>query len=382
MLLKHTVMNVPQMRNYPEIEKISAERLVQINDSIFQKKTDWDNILVELENIFSKIPFTYNNSFVEDGITYIKLWDSEELNSYLELKRPQNKIYWLLNAFPKCCYLLSIIYIERGEFEKALKTLLKGIELEPDNPRLLNEMGLLLTQIGQSSNDKDFFYQSIKYYENAFDSRPFNTNAQKARSLRGIGFNLMELNDYESAKKLYEASLTWEESSNARNEIKIIEEKTANPNSIVHPGLSNFNDANSIYSYEFFYEQQNKLPLNVRERIPNKYAYIWSKAAMLRAKGAANFRKDDFFHYPLEEWNSEQIESGTTQIVQYLKGVTSEHYIVLNTLEDVKNLLMTYHFSLLKHATFINSNGEIIIRGEFKHNVDNGEIILFFKIEQ
>ena len=98
-----------------------------------------------------------------------------------------------------------------------------------------------------------------------------------------------------------------------------------------------------IYSYEFFYEQQNKLPLNVRERIPNKYAYIWSKAAMLRAKGAANFRKDDFFHYPLEEWNSEQIESGTTQIVQYLKGVTSEHYIVLNTLEDVKNLLMTYH---------------------------------------
>ena len=126
---------------------------------------------------------------------------------------------------------------------KALKTLLKGIELEPDNPRLLNEMGLLLTQIGQSSNDKDFFYQSIKYYENAFHSRPFNTNAQKARSLRGIGFNLMELNDYESAKKLYEASLTWEESSNARNEIKIIEEKTANPNSIVHPGLSNFNDA-------------------------------------------------------------------------------------------------------------------------------------------
>jgi tetratricopeptide (TPR) repeat protein len=382
MLLKHTVMNVPQMRNYPEAERISAERLVQINDLLFQEKTNWDNILVELENIFSKIPLSYNNSFVEDGITYIKLWDSEEFTSYLELKRPQNKIYWLLNAFPKCCYLLSIIYIERGEFEKALKTLLKGIELEPDNPRLLNEMGLLLTQIGQSSKDKDFFYQSIKYYENAFDSRPFNTNAQKARSLRGIGFNLMELNDYESAKKLYEASLTWEESSNARNEIRIIEEKTANPNSIVLPGLSNFNDADSGYSYEFFYEQQNKLPLNVRERIPNKYAYIWSKAAMLRAKGAANFRKDDFFHYPLEEWNSEQIESGTTQIVQYLKGVTSEHYIALNTLEDVKNLLMTFHFSLLKHTTFVNSNGEILIRGEFKHIVDDGEIILFFKIEQ
>ena len=27
MLLKHTVMNVPQMRNYPEIEKISAEKV-------------------------------------------------------------------------------------------------------------------------------------------------------------------------------------------------------------------------------------------------------------------------------------------------------------------------------------------------------------------
>ena len=110
MLLKHTVMNVPQMRNYPEAERISAERLVQINDLLFQEKTNWDNILVELENIFSKIPLSYNNSFVEDGITYIKLWDSEEFTSYLELKRPQNKIYWLLNAFPKCCYLLSIIY--------------------------------------------------------------------------------------------------------------------------------------------------------------------------------------------------------------------------------------------------------------------------------
>lgn len=75
---------------------------------------------------------------------------------YINVAGENKDVVWLGNAYPKCCYFLAIICIERGDFTAASEFLQKGIELEPDNPKLLSEMGLLLGEIGTNTGDKIF----------------------------------------------------------------------------------------------------------------------------------------------------------------------------------------------------------------------------------
>lgn len=58
---------------------------------------------------------------------YIKFWDEAEYLSYNAiLGKP---VIMLQNVYPFAHYLLAIIQIERGLFEKALSTLNKGLGL-------------------------------------------------------------------------------------------------------------------------------------------------------------------------------------------------------------------------------------------------------------
>ncbi len=368
------------MRYYLEAERTTAERIDEIA-KLMNKRENWDELSDELESIFLQIPTDYKNTFEEDGTKYIKFWDKEEFVNYVETEKSATDINWIGNAYPKCCYLLSIIKIERGQFEEAHLVLSKGLELESDNPKLLNEMGLLWSGYGETKKDDKYFQEAIAFYLEAFESRPYNTSIQKARSLRGAGYALMELNELEDAQKYYEASLAWEESSNAKNELKIIKELKANPEIRIFPGTSNFNKTVKTNSYEFFLEQKNKLPKSIEDEIPNKYAYIWTKASRFLSIGAESFRYQDYFNYPLEEWDVEQIRIGVIQIVKYLKGVTLEHFISLNTMEDVKNLLLTFHFSLISKKFFDIDENKILLQAEFQHKMDNDKIVLFFQIQ-
>jgi len=54
----------------------------------------------------------------------------------------------------------STVYVEQKEFDKSLKELLKGIEIEPTNAILLYNAGYVYTQKGDKAN-------AIKYYESA-----------------------------------------------------------------------------------------------------------------------------------------------------------------------------------------------------------------------
>ncbi len=369
-----------EMKYYSKIERATAERINEIEKSFMETRENWDVLSDELESLFFQIPTDYKNTFEEDGAIYIKFWDKLEFFDYIKIEKPKTDINWLLNAYPKCCYLLSIIQIERGEFEEAFHTLNKGLELESDNPLLLNEMGLLMSSYGQTTKDDKYFQQAIAFHQKAFESRPYNTISQKARSLRGIGFALMELNDIENAEKYYEVSLEWEESDNARSELEIIKELKTNPERIIYQGISNFNQTEQINSYEYFLEQKEKLQNTIKGKIPKKYVYIWTKASRYLSMGTENFRHEDYFNYPMEEWDLEQIRIGVIQIVKYLKGITPEHIISLNTIEDVEHLLLTFHFKLIdKKFLDINEN-DILLQAEFQHKMDNDKIVLFFQI--
>ena len=374
------------MRNYTDIERLDAQRINEIDSRILKEKNNWDNIFEVLNGIYNNIPSVgYLNCFEEDGKYYYKFWDQEEFVSYcnhLDESISKQDVVWIGNAYPKCCYYLAIIGIERGDFKSATTFLEKGVELEPDNPLLLSEMGLLLGEIGTNSGNKDFYNKAIYFYDKAYNSRPFNTDGQKARALRGIGFVHIELGQYDKAKEQYEASLTWEESDNARSELQIIAEQQNKNNTKVFRSGSNFSDAQSIHSFKYFDESQQKLPKILKDKIPNKYVYIWSKASLLLSQGFSEYRQNDFFNYPLIEWNEVEMTMCINQIVHYLKGFDPDHYIETSNIENAINLLLTFHFEKTSIKQRTNKNNEKISSISFQHKVDKDEITLFFRSNQ
>lgn len=372
------------MKNYSDIEKLDAQCIREIDSSILQK-SNWDKIFEELKDVYNNITSDYLNCFEEDGKYYYKFWDQTEFAAYCHYLKESNSnkgVVWINNTYPKCCYYLAIICIERGDFKSATSYLEKGIELEPDNPLLLSEMGLLHGEIGINSGNKDFYHKAIYFYNKAFNSRPFNTEGQKARALRGIGFILVELGEFDKAKQLYETSLTWEESDNARLELKVIAEKQNNGDSNVSRGGSNFNDEKKIYSLKYFDQSKQKLPTILQNIMPSRYVHIWCKASLLLSQGFSKYLKNDLINYPLIEWNEAEMTICINQIVHYLKGFDPVHYIETNNIDNAINVLSMFHFDRNSEKWVINKNNEKIHSISFKHRVDKDEITLFFKTSQ
>ncbi len=364
------------MKNYSDVEKADADKLKEIEGDLFHDKSKWDKILEDLNLIYDNIPPNYVNSFKEDGKLYYKFWGFPEFNSFIKTEETERDVVWLENAYSKCCYFLSIIHIERGNFEVAFQILKRGLELEPDSPVLLSEMGLLFTSIGTSSGDKDYFKESVVYFDKAFKSRPFNSSTQKARALRGIGYALIELQEYERAKSVYEASLTWEHSEIAVEELKVIDDFLSNPNIKITSQGSNFNEDAKFHTLEYFEATLKKLPQKLQDNLPNQYVYIWTKATRLLGLEPEIYRQEDFFKFPLKEWNDKIIMSGVNQIVHYLKGIDETHPLEMSDQIDATNLIRTFHFEPLQTINIDST----ILKIHFKHSVSNDKTTLFFKV--
>ncbi|MGP1994089.1 hypothetical protein D9V96_019560 [Zobellia laminariae] len=360
-------------KEYSEIERKYSRIILDIEEKIFGADPDYESLTMKLDSIISDIPADYTNSFENGGKTYIKFWNSSEYKKYMETAKAP--IVGLQNVYPYACYLSAVVKIEMGLFEEALSILNKGIDLESDQPKLLNELGFLYTNIGGITKDTTYLNISNNVYLEAVSSRSYNTNRQKARSLRGIGYNLIELADFESSKLFYEKSLDFEESDNARNELKLIEDKLSNEQLNIYSYGSNLNKSDKVYSYAYYVEQENKLPKSLKEKIPNKYVYLWSKASIYLSAGSEKFRIDDYFNYPLKEWDISQIDAGVLQIVQYLRGIAPERYIEIKNLSCAEHLLLTFHFEKQE----IKELGDNISEITFRHKMDKDEIVMYFR---
>jgi hypothetical protein len=361
---------------YPLIEQMHSEAIKDIENKLFGLNPNFDNLTTQLEGIIADIPSEYSNSFENKDNKYNKFWDKEEYEKYKEVTKAP--VIRLQNVYPYACYLLSVIKIKRGLLNDALSILELGLKLESDQPSLLNQLGHLYSNFGTSHKDTSSINYSNKLFKIAFSSREYNTDSQKARSLRGIGYNLIELNDYENSKFFYEKSLEFKESKIARSEIKLINEKLSQKSTNIYTKGSNLDKSENVYSFEYYTEQKNKLPLKVKEKIPNKYTYLWSKASLYLAKGSENFRKDDYFNYPLKEWDIDQIDAGVFQIVQFLKGITPEYNIEISNIVNAEQLLLTFHFEKQK----VKKVKENIFEITFRHKMTDEEIILYFKLRK
>ncbi|WP_420147652.1 tetratricopeptide repeat protein [Spirosoma sp.] len=366
------------MKHYSDTEREDAQTVAQIDQVIHTKVADWEQHYATLVDMFGRIPTDYKNQFEQDGIQYIKFWEQDEYDWYMELIKPDKPIEPLANAYPRCCYLLAIILIEQGKANEAYRILSKGLELEPDQPWLLSEMGMLGGQAAQTEHNSKVWKTAFSWYAHAFESRPYNTPAQKARALRGMGFACIELEDWDMAEKYYEASLTWQDSENAKNELELIREKKEDPATTVSIKGSGFDKGERPDSYTTFWHRAEKLPKTLRDELPDVYVYIWAKAARLGAIGPVNYRNDDHFKYPAADWKLDEVMAGSFQITNYLKGFHPAHALEALSDEGMEQLIRTFHFAKEAETLVRNSADQLIKKVSFKHLMDGETIDLYY----
>jgi hypothetical protein len=95
--------------------------------------------------------------------------------------------------------------------------------------------------------------------------------------------------------------------------------------------------------------------------------------------GPENYSLDDYFNYPKLEWDKDEIISGAFQLATLFKGGTELNPIILNSIDDAKNLLMTFHFKMINSEILQSENPIFKIR--FEHIKDKRKITIYFKFK-
>lgn len=212
-------MASPQRQHYTTLEYQDAQRTLEINE-LLNDLSVREQLISELNQMLARTPADYCHSFEENGVLHIKFWDAEEFANFCEVIRPKQNVVWLQNAYARCAYFLTFIHLEQGNLKEALTAAQKGLELEPDNPELLNEVGMIYATPGKEQD----LQNAMASYHRAFKAREYNTGAQYAHALRGMGFCSIERGEFENAKKFYELSLKFDESINAYRQLAMIKE--------------------------------------------------------------------------------------------------------------------------------------------------------------
>jgi hypothetical protein len=109
--------------------------------------------------------------------------------------------------------------------------------------------------------------------------------------------------------------------------------------------------------------------------VPSEFAYISFKAAKFFVTGAAIYRKNDFFHYPLEEWNAENIKNCCKQILEDCAGVVPDCAIRGLASSDIRNTFELFHFT--KTANEADKN---TFRMDFIHKIGKQKLSVYYDL--
>jgi hypothetical protein len=179
----------------------------------------------------------------------------------------------------------------------------------------------------------------------------------------------------------YEASLKYEESELARKEMEIINALMINDTIKAFGDISERNKAKYVRSYEFYKEQKEKLPEELQDKITASHAYMQSKASIFETEDIDEFRKKDYWHYPLKEWDTDEIKSAMHQIAYFIKGIAPEHSITIRDEESAKNVLLTLHYKFTGDKEVVSKKDSIVKMG-FKHRIRKDTVSVFFKMKE
>ena len=361
---------VSSQSNYVQTERTDAQKLFDIQKLIFNEQK-FDEALVELDKVAKNVPKNYSQIYSEQK----RFFDQYEYDEFIEITK--NTVPFILDAYSKVYYLYAVIYIERGNWEKAEQYLLTGLKQVP-NVHLLCEMGMLYQQKYSTTFDVKDLDLSTRYFADAIDNSSFCSSHMEARALRGIGFNLIELGDLDLAEQIFRESLNYEEHKNALVELEYIKQLRESVGSKPSTRTSNTNSDVDITSYTYLYEQMEKMPTELQEVAnENRYAYIFSKAALFLTSGSEKFREGDYFKYPLKSWNEEKLISGCNQIIYYTRGLSPKYCFENMTESEFQNLLEMFHFEVVDVQ---KTSYENVVKGIFIHKIDKSKIEMYCRI--
>ncbi|HPC36037.1 MAG TPA: WG repeat-containing protein [Candidatus Marinimicrobia bacterium] len=202
-----------------KVEQADAKKVEQALE--YLNDGDFELAQIILEEVCSRCPENYEYEFTEGDKHYIKLWDNLEFLSYLN---KMEEIYWIPSVYPRACYYLAYILIEKGKYKKAISWLNKGLLMEPQNPKFFTELGAVYGRLGD-------YFRSLDYYKQALNL-PNIRNHERAIALRGAGVQLINLGHLDEAKNYLKESLEIEENNDiAINELNYISKVESNQKS-------------------------------------------------------------------------------------------------------------------------------------------------------
>jgi len=180
-------------------EKADAKKLGEA----IQRLQNGDKAAAEamLRDVCSRCPDEYQYEYTSGGTRYMKFWDMEEFKDYVEAHGRQNEedIVWILSVYPRACYHLAYVLVEKRDFRSAISWLNKGQGMEPRNPKFLLELGVAYAHMKEHQKSHDYYQQAYKL---ASDSEH-----DRAVALRGMGVQLIDLQCLDEAEARLRQSL-------------------------------------------------------------------------------------------------------------------------------------------------------------------------------
>jgi tetratricopeptide (TPR) repeat protein len=179
----------------------------------------WEDARAMLQTALASIPSDWRALEEDNGRVRGAFWDQEEFLAFVTRHREEYKtpIVWIGPSYSKMWWQLAVVNGEQERFDEALECLTRALALEPDHPRLWVEKGFLLNRLGRHE-------AALEGYRTAATIRGWTPQFLVARSLRGQGSALIDLERFEDARHAYRKSLELDpESGIARQELEYID---------------------------------------------------------------------------------------------------------------------------------------------------------------
>ena len=262
----------------------------------------------------------------------------------------------------------GLCFLDNGKFESAIACFDKSIKLNPNDEFVWNDKGFSLKELQRHE-------EAIICYDKAIELNPKNEFPWNNK-----GYSLNCLQSYEEAMLCLDKSIELNPTFSFAWKNKGI--CFAKQNDYVEASEC-FKKAKKDISYivslsELNDDEKDKI---IAVYIPSAYFYVRKKADMLIAETPAYYRKEDYFRFPLVEWNTYGILCGAYQINE-IKGIIQENPIEIENEECIMQLMRTFHFEITTCNKMINSLGNEILCYSFEHKVDKRNFDLYFIINE
>jgi tetratricopeptide (TPR) repeat protein len=165
----------------------------------------WSEAREVLDTGLAGMPVGWKVSKESDTALQFAFWDQEEFLEFSRRRTSEDRrsVFWVTPSYSKAWWHLAVVCAEEQRLDNALVCVERGIEIEPDHPRLWIEKGFILNRLKRHA-------EAVSCYEQATLVRAWAPASQIARAFRGQGSALIDLGRLDDAETAYRRSLDLE----------------------------------------------------------------------------------------------------------------------------------------------------------------------------